>query len=269
MSKNLTKRLIVAAVGIPALVFIIYKGGFFLYGFCLLVSFLGSWELAAMALSKKIQLDKRPLSLLSLAIVSLFQFPSTALTTLLVVFFLFVAAALLIAATTGVADFTSRFSLTLLAAFYPAFFVSFSILIRREFGDLGWAILLFTFVNMWLADTFAYAFGVRFGRRKMTPRISPNKTWIGFIFAFPGGALAAMAAYYYFGGALDLTILLVASAAATFFGQLGDTVESAIKRDCGVKDSSNLIPGHGGLLDRFDSLLFALPVVYFTFRILD
>jgi phosphatidate cytidylyltransferase len=178
-----------------------------------------------------------------------------------------VIAALLIARTYGEADFTMRMSLTLLAAIYPAFFISFAILIRRDFGDLGWVILLFTFVNMWLADTFAYAFGLRFGRRKMTPRISPNKTWVGFVFAFPGGALAAVGAYYYLGGALDLRMLLVASAAATFFGQLGDMVESAIKRDCGAKDSSNLIPGHGGVLDRFDSLLFALPVVYFTFRI--
>jgi phosphatidate cytidylyltransferase len=267
MSKNLTKRIIVAVVGIPALIFIIYKGGFFLYGFCLLVSFLGTWELAAMMLSKKIQLDKRPLTLLSLAVVSLFQFSPMGLMTLLAIFLLFVAAALLIAAATRASDFTLRLSLTLLAAMYPAFFVSFSILIRGEFGNLGWAILLFTFVNMWLADTFAYAFGVRFGKRKMTPRISPNKTWIGFIFAFPGGALAALAAYYYLDGALNLTILLAASVAATFFGHLGDTVESAIKRDCGAKDSSSLIPGHGGVLDRFDSLLFALPAVYFTFRL--
>lgn len=267
MSNNLLKRLIVAAVGIPVLIFIIFKGGLFLYGFCLLVAVLGSWELTAMLLSKKIQIGKRLVTPLVIALVSIFQFSTYGETGLIIIFVLFFLAAFLKMIETSVVEYTSGLSMLLFAAVYPGFFISFSILIRRDIPDIGWVILLMTFVNVWVADTFAYAFGLALGKRKLAPRVSPNKTWAGFIFAFPGGALSALAAFYYLDGRPGLPLLLAVSLAATLFGQIGDLVESAIKRDCDVKDSSNLIPGHGGILDRFDSLLFALPIVYFTFRL--
>ncbi|MEE9555524.1 MAG: phosphatidate cytidylyltransferase [candidate division Zixibacteria bacterium] len=266
MANNLIKRLIVAAVGIPALIFIIYKGELFLFALCLLVALLGSWELAAMLLSKKIIVGKKLMTLLVIATVTVFQFSTFAYSGLLIMYVLFSLAALFKMAETGVVEYTSRLSIAMLTAVYPGFFISFAILIRREFVDFGWIILLFIFVNSWIADTFAYGFGRWLGKRKLAPRISPKKTWAGFVFSFPGGMLAAIAAYYYLDGQLGLPILISASFIATLFGQIGDLVESAIKRDCDVKDSSNLIPGHGGVLDRFDSLLFALPAVYFTFK---
>ena len=266
MKNNLIKRLTVSAVGIPAFIFIIYKGDLFLYGLCLMVALLGSWELTAMLLSKKIIVSKKPVTLLAIGVVSVFQFAASSQVGLLVMFVLFSLAAFWKLMESG--GYTSKLSMTIFAALYPGFLISFAILIRREFADIGWIILLFIFVNTWIADTFAYAFGRWLGKRKFAPRISPKKTWAGFIFSFPGGLLAAMAAYYFLDRQLGLPILIAASLAATLFGQIGDLVESAIKRDCGVKDSSNLIPGHGGVLDRFDSLLFALPIVYFTFRLL-
>jgi len=267
MSKNLAKRLAVAAVGIPALVFIIYKGDLILYGFCVLVAILGSWELAAMLLSKQIHVGKRLATILAVALVSLFQFSTFGQTGLLIIFILFFLAAFLKMIESGIVNYTSRLSMALIAAVYPGFFISFSILIHRDFPDIGWIILLFTFVNTWVADTFAYSFGVLLGKRKLAPTVSPKKTWAGFVFSFPGGIIVAIAAYYYLRGRVELPLLLGASVAATLFGQIGDLIESAIKRDCDVKDSSNLIPGHGGVLDRFDSLLFALPTVYFAFRL--
>ncbi len=266
MSKNLVKRLIVAAVGIPALVIIIYEGGYFLYAFCILVAILGGWELAAMLMSKRIQVGKRLATLLAIILVSTFQFSSLGEAGLLILFVLFFLAATLKMIETGITNYTSRLAMAILAAVYPGFFISFSILIHRDPSGLGWAILLFTFVNIWIADTFAYAFGIWFGRRKLAPTISPGKTWVGFIFAFPGGLIAAFAAYQFLKGEFELYLILTASLAATLFGQIGDLIESAIKRDCGVKDSSSLIPGHGGVLDRFDSLLFALPAVYFILK---
>ena len=263
MSKNLIKRLIVAAVGIPALVFIIYAGEYFLYAFCILVAILGSWELAAMLMARGVQVGKRLATILAIILVSMFQFSSFGQAGLLILFVLFFLAAFLKMVETGVTNYTSRLAMAILAAVYPGFFISFSILIRRDPSELGWAILLFVFVNIWIADTFAYAFGSWLGQRKLAPEISPGKTWVGFIFAFPGGLIAALAAYQFLKGEFALYLILLASLAATLFGQIGDLVESAIKRDCGVKDSSSLIPGHGGVLDRFDSLMFALPAVYF------
>ncbi len=268
MSKNLTKRLIVAAVGIPALVFIIYAGGYFLYAFCILVAILGSWELAAMLMARGIIVGKRLATMLAIILVSMFQFSSFGQAGLLILFVLFFLAAFLKMIETGVTNYTSRLAMAILAALYPGFFISFSILIRRDTTGLGWMILLFTFVNIWIADTFAYAFGTWLGRRKLAPEISPGKTWVGFIFAFPGGFIAALAAYQFLKGEFALYLILLASLAATLFGQIGDLIESAIKRDCGVKDSSSLIPGHGGVLDRFDSLIFALPAVYFILKLL-
>ena len=268
MTGNLIKRLVVAAVGIPALIFVIYKGDLYLFALCLLVAILGSWELAAMLLSKRIVISKRLASLLAIIIVSVFQFSAIGQTGLIVLVALFLLVALLKMAESSTLDYTSRLSMALFTALYPGFFISFSILIRRELADIGWIILLFVFVNTWLADTFAYAFGRWLGKRKLAPIVSPKKTVAGVVFSFAGGLLAALMAFYYLDGRGDLYVLVIASLAATLFGQLGDLVESAIKRDCDIKDSSNLIPGHGGVLDRFDSLLFALPAVYFVFRLL-
>ena len=266
MSKNLTERIIVAIIGIPILLFIIYRGGYYLYIFSLLVAMLGSWELAAMLLSKNVEIGKRLATLLAITVVSLFQFSAIGKAGLYIIFLVFFLAAVLKIIETGIVNYTSRLAMALLAAVYPGFFISFSILIHRDFSR-GWVILMFVFANMWLADTFAYGFGKWLGSKKLAPAISPNKTWVGFFAAFPGGLLAAIAAYSFFETEWRFLAWLAATFTATFFGQIGDLVESAIKRDCDVKDSSNLIPGHGGVLDRFDSLLFALPAVYFVFRI--
>jgi phosphatidate cytidylyltransferase len=264
MSENLAKRLIVSAIGIPVLVFVIYRGSYLLYLFCLLVAVLGAWELAALLLAKKILIGKRLATILSIVLVSMFQFSAFGQIGLLVPLVIFILAGLLKMIETGTENYTSRLAMALLAAVYPGFFISFAILLRREFPATGWILLLFVFVNTWVADTFAYAFGTWFGKRKLAPSISPGKTWMGFFWAFPGGLIAALAAHQFLKAQYPLSLLLLASISATLFGQVGDLLESAIKRDCGAKDSSNLIPGHGGVLDRFDSLLLALPAVYFT-----
>jgi phosphatidate cytidylyltransferase len=122
--------------------------------------------------------------------------------------------------------------------------------------------VLLLFLLVWGCDSFAYYTGKTFGRRKLAPRVSPNKTWEGTIGGFVGGTLIGAAAgtwwvYPEFGpirGAL-------AGALATSAGQLGDLVESMWKRGAGVKDSGTFLPGHGGFYDRIDSLLFAGPVL--------
>jgi phosphatidate cytidylyltransferase len=122
--------------------------------------------------------------------------------------------------------------------------------------------LMFALLVNWIGDTGAYYIGRKFGRHKMAPAISPGKTWEG---AAASAITAVVFGLVYLPLAISGTSLLkagVLAITANIAGQVGDLAESAIKRGAGVKDSGTLLPGHGGMLDRVDSTLFALPVVY-------
>jgi phosphatidate cytidylyltransferase len=123
----------------------------------------------------------------------------------------------------------------------------------------------------WLGDTGGYFFGKYLGKNgaKLYPAISPNKTWIGAFGGLVGAALAAVLAAFWFmrGDAHPVTIFLVAIPLAPA-GIVGDLVESLWKRTFGVKDSGTLLPGHGGMLDRIDAILFTAPVLYYLAAVL-
>ena len=134
-------------------------------------------------------------------------------------------------------------------------------------GDLNYSymyILWLLFV-VWATDVGGYVFGKSIGGPKLVPKISPNKTWAGLL----GGMLFSAAITYgfvitmnhYYGSMLSMKFLVLSSVALAFISQVGDIFESKIKRYLNIKDSSNLIPGHGGIFDRVDGLLFAAPVV--------
>lgn len=122
-----------------------------------------------------------------------------------------------------------------------------------------WA--LYALLIVWLADTGAYFVGVRFGKHKLAPRISPGKSWEGFAGGLAATLLLAIAGLPVLGLEWDvLPTLLLLTAVTALFSVAGDLFESLLKRHAGAKDSSHLIPGHGGVLDRLDSLLAALPI---------
>jgi len=116
--------------------------------------------------------------------------------------------------------------------------------------------------SIWVCDTAAYFGGLTFGRHRLFERVSPKKSWEGAIFGFFGALLAMIAARSLVLDYLRLQDAVIIGAIVGVFGQIGDLVESRFKRDAGVKDSSALIPGHGGVYDRFDSLVFVAPIVY-------
>jgi len=133
----------------------------------------------------------------------------------------------------------------------------------REWPPDPWGkrfILLFL-ATIWAGDSGAYYVGKTFGRHKMSPRISPNKTWEGLaggiVTSFVAAGLAKMA----FGLALAWGHTLAIAAILAIAAPIGDLIESALKRDTGVKDSSSILPGHGGFLDRTDSLFYSAPFV--------
>jgi phosphatidate cytidylyltransferase len=135
-------------------------------------------------------------------------------------------------------------------------------LIAAQVYRWGGYTVLSVLVMIWICDSAAYYGGRVVGKHKLFPRVSPNKTWEGAFFGFISAVIVAIATKYLVLEYLSVGSAIVLGVIVGVFGQLGDLIESLLKRDAGVKDSSNLIPGHGGVLDRFDSLLLVSPLVY-------
>jgi phosphatidate cytidylyltransferase len=128
---------------------------------------------------------------------------------------------------------------------------------------LGPFLLLFSLVITWIGDTAAYFVGRAIGKHPFAPHLSPKKTWEGAVASLAGSLLVAVAAAASHRINIELPHLLGMAAAGNVAGQLGDLLESAYKRSAGVKDSGALLPGHGGILDRIDALILAIPVVWY------
>ncbi len=126
--------------------------------------------------------------------------------------------------------------------------------------------LLFALLLNWIGDSAAYYIGRRLGRHKMAPRISPNKSWEGAAASLVASAVFAALYLPRLIPAVTLGPAIVLGVAGNVAGQVGDLAESALKRGAGVKDSGTMLPGHGGWLDRVDSVLFAMPVIYALLR---
>lgn len=128
--------------------------------------------------------------------------------------------------------------------------------------------LMIALLVSWAGDTAAMYVGRAFGRHKLAPVISPGKTWEGSVGSVVGGTLAATVYAHYLLASVSIGSVVAIAAAANIAGQTGDLCESALKRGAGVKDSGNTLPGHGGWLDRIDSSLFSVPVVYAILKFL-
>lgn len=178
-------------------------------------------------------------------------------------FLLLLFPALSLAFALGKGDSLKNVGATLLGVAYVALPLALLVCLPAFMSPNGswnpWLVLAYIFL-IWGNDVFAYLAGIAFGRHKMCPSISPKKSWEGFV----GGILGAVAVGYVASLLLDASPLLWCCMAllAAVTGVLGDLVESQLKRKAGVKDSGNLIPGHGGVLDRFDALLLATPFVF-------
>lgn len=157
-----------------------------------------------------------------------------------------------------------HFAVCLSGLLYVPVLVSALPLLKQDLGDSGGAWLFVTLAIAFASDTMAYTFGRLFGKRKLYPAVSPGKTWAGSFGGLVGGCMATIG----FGSVWLLPELSIAHAVVlgvggSIVGQIGDLVESMIKRTFEVKDSGNVLPGHGGMLDRIDALLFVTPLVYY------
>lgn len=161
-------------------------------------------------------------------------------------------------------EFFKRFGATLAVVIYVAYLLSHLILIKHL--PLGSSMIFFLFMVVWLTDTGAYIFGTRFGKHKLIPKISPNKSVEGAVAGCISGIMAGLLTNVILGRIGFHTIPIVQAIFLGFIlsiiSQISDLVESAIKRAAKEKDSSNWIPGHGGLLDVFDSVILTAPFLY-------
>lgn len=262
-------RILSAIVGIPLILGLIYLGDPFYVLFVLLLVNVGIFEYTAMLKSRGYHLP----NFLGYAGVSLF-IAAVYLAPLLqeepiypAVIAIFIALSLLVLVFFEKTDFRES-ALIFWGIIYLGGLCGYLILLRRLPEGMIFTYLLFA--GIWVNDTLAYFIGMKWGRRRLAPSISPQKSLEGALAGIIGTGLL----FYLTASLLTERIglspgegLLLGLVIAVF-GQLGDLVESAMKRKFEFKDTGKLIPGHGGVLDRFDSLLFAAPVVYYYMLLL-
>ena len=281
MSRNLAARIGVAVVTIPIILWICYQGGGWLFGMLMLA--------ASGAIIEFLVNEKSPprsgffwLGIITVAstfwLATGFAEPRAFLAgraeilghegTPILLFFV-ITAVLLGIGKQSPADLFRRHSRLLWGVAYIGLLYPFVYKVGEGFGSIaGGDCLLFLFGLLWIGDTAAMGIGSWLGRHKLAPTVSPNKTVEGFIGGLLGAVAVGLLMHFWRLPQIGLGHILVIALGCSLFGQLGDLVESMWKRSLGIKDSSRVIPGHGGVLDRFDSLLFAAPFMYFYLRTL-
>lgn len=261
------KRALIGFIGFPLILIIIYLGGpvfLFFIETLILLSLLEYFQIAHVQ-SKQIRILTIAAAL-SLSLVLYFDNGQTVLRAhsspgfVLTLYILAIAFSLV---------FRKNYQLmwqdTLVAFFGLMYFVwslSHLLLIREQF-PLGREYTFLLFMIIWAVDTGAYAVGMKWGRRKLLPQISPMKSWEGAIGGTICGIMVMVIGYFWLLPQKSFLALLIIAIIVSIVAQISDLSESAIKRIFGVKDSGTSIPGHGGVLDRFDSFLLTSPILYY------
>jgi phosphatidate cytidylyltransferase len=305
---NLTTRILVAIVGIPAILAVTLAGGYLFFAFIALVATLALHEFYTLARAKGASPQVIPGLFFGFLFVAVFMYDKlhivvlhvfaawgreiplpTMAQTVLILLLALVPAVLLIELFRNKPSAVLNIASTIFGVLYVSMFLGSLVGLRELFvpADFpvwahftvvgpsvpeeiaaaiyrwgGWTVVA-VFAGIWACDSAAYFAGRGFGRHKLFERVSPKKTWEGAV----AGLLAAIGAFLLMRAVtlpyLSLQDAIVCGAVIGVFGQSGDLVESLMKRDAGVKDSSSLLPGHGGILDRFDSLIFVSPLLFF------
>ena len=255
------KRLLTAAVALPLLILLIVKGSYFLFTcFILLLSFLGLTEYYRMALPER-RMEGTAAALtgpiLTLALLGhdklQFLFVAVLLVILSCLVFLF--------RIRDIRKSAIELSLLLMGFLYVPLLLGHLVLLRGISHGVQWILLLLVIVMA--GDTAAFYTGTTFGRTKLYPVVSPNKSIEGAVGGLAGSLAGSLVAKFTFFTELGVLDAVAAAVLLGVLGQLGDLFESLLKRSFGVKDSGRIVPGHGGILDRLDSVLFAAPAAFY------
>lgn len=304
---NLATRVLVAVVGIPVILLVTMAGGFYFYGFVLVLAILAMHELYGLARARGIAPQSAAGMVLGGLVVTAFAwfrvrflvagglldmgihvpFPTMA-QALLILALVALPVVMTAELFRGRAGPIVNIAVTLFGAGYVGLCLGSLVGLRELFIPEDFPVYAFfpvhgapvpddvaavlyrwggytvisLFASIWLCDSAAYFAGRRFGRHRLFARVSPGKSWegavAGFVAALGAFQLARVLVLPY----MTVSEALVCGVIVGVCGQVGDLAESLLKREAGVKDSSTLIPGHGGVLDRFDSLLFVAPLVF-------
>lgn len=271
MKSNLFYRVITGFLFVPALVYIAREGNI---PFLILIElgvFISSYEFYTILEAKGLH-PYKSLGIVASVILGLTAYTASYIFTLTTVTVLFIVLSISELMRIDPDRAIYHISTTYSGVIYTGWLFSHLILLREipahiggDYG-VGLSYVMLPFVIAWTGDTIAFFVGSRFGRHKMLERVSPAKSWEGAI----GGGLAAIGALFIMRSLYAPYLSVIDSIILGFFGYaagvVGDLVESLLKRDANLKDVSTSIPGHGGVMDRFDSILFTAPLVYYYLR---
>jgi len=266
---NTATRIIVSVIAIPAIIAACYFGGYYFFAFVLGIGIISYYEFWLFIKNKDINANFF-VGIISVGMIIVNSYKSfISLYPLLITILLVL---------TIVELFRNKNSAiinlgtTLLGVLYFGLFASALLSIREIYQvnyTQGGLLIISIFASIWICDSAAFFGGTALGKHKLMPRVSPNKSWEGAVFGLSFAVLAMVISKIIildFLSWLDgITIGLIVG----IIGQIGDLIESLFKRDAGVKDSSTLIPGHGGIFDRFDSLLYSAPAVLLYIKYLS
>jgi len=275
--KNLLIRITVAAVGIPLLVLVALQGELLFLGFVILLVVLGFLEFSKLAKAQNLSVPTILLILWGiLTALGVYFKGEFALILLLLSGFLILAYWEIKKENLSQENLPAAVR-SLCFSFWGLFYIgglfSFLILIRElpKFANFdyqtGGKLIVFIYISIWSCDTLAYFIGRVIGEHKLSSVISPRKTVEGALAGVLGALLAAWICQGTFMSQFAFRQLIPIALIVGVIGQIGDLVESLLKRAAGVKDSSAIIPGHGGVLDRFDSIIFVAPWVYYYLKL--
>ena len=259
-----TNRTLINVIGIPAILYLLCQGGLGFALFIFLVMIIGLDEFYRMNTNER-QSPVKITGYIFTLLMAAYYFWLPAITLMQGLSFLacFIIITLFIEMGRDIPNPTRNMGITVLGIMYVPVLLGSVIALRNLDTIYSTYFTVSMVVAIWICDSVAYIFGMKWGQKKIFPRVSPNKSWVGSI----AGLVSTFIVFYVLRGQgilPDLTILDVAvfSIITGFFGQVGDFAESLLKRDVGVKDSGKLLLGHGGVLDRFDSITFASPLTF-------
>jgi phosphatidate cytidylyltransferase len=261
---ELRSRVLVSVIFIPVLLLALYWEGVPLFLMFLLVSLFGAQEYRSMMNNVGHDIPGVWVLLTPIFYCAWVFYPSQESALLWLALFL--------AVITSLVKWDAKHSIPKLFAIF--FGVIYTALLPAMIVKIGWyhpvkKILLALILMIWIVDTMAYFVGMRFGKRRGILQVSPKKSREGFIAGVLAPTVVLLILYVCGFNAIPWLPMLLVAIAASVFGQLGDLVESMLKRYCDVKDSSHLIPGHGGVLDRTDSILLAGSFLYSALNIIN